>query len=625
MMQNLSLQKKLLLGLTFIIAILIIVLSSAFYSYLSSVAADNEYKTSQKITERTSSQIDELYKQMDMAALFIVKNSVIQNVLYALHDDKNITAYKAISYQAQARDQLKILSFYFPNMTNAVIFDSWNNFYFHSGLPDDDEEVNKRLNDIAWYNSLIAPDKKLKILPPHQDYWVGISRPVISVVRRLVTESKEELGMFEVDIPYWNLQNICDTNVVPNESAVLIFNENGKVIYPINLDEPGNNLYKSTNPADIFKKVTGAAESSGQLKTVPGNILFTSHKSNYTGWYVVTVNRLTFLQKQMTTYTIFVVATAIIILIFVFMAFFFLVRSLTKPLKQLITTVESVSLDNLSLSVSHEGSDELKLLDESFNSMFAKLKDSIKQIYESKIRETNAHLLALQAQMNPHFLYNTLGVISASSERFGNTDTALMCDKLSEMTRYIVSPGNSMVSLKDELTHTLNYLSLLENHYKVYESDGGSHKEINTGCHMKYEIDIPREMLSLTVPKMTLQPIVENCINHGFKNILPPWSIKIKGIMKDSRDWQISVEDNGSGFDKGILEQLNKDMQEYYFNLKEGSIRENLNIGGMGLINTFARLTIFYKDEAVFSISNNPEGGCTVTIGRMNKSTEGGI
>lgn len=606
-MNRFNLQQKLLLGLTAIITVLVIILASGFYNYLYHESLSKEYKTSQRITERTSSQTDELFKQMDMAALFIVKNSVIQDVLSNLHSNNNISQYDMIKYEAQARDQLKILTFYFPNITNALIFDAKKPFYFHSGLPDDKSVVTKRLKDISWYENLL-PEKQLRILPTHQDYWVSIERPVISVIRRLMSTKQEDLGLFEIDIPYWNLQNICDLNIVSEDNSLLVFDKNGTLVYPLQLRKTEQQLFEEIAPGAIFKLVSEKPSASGLLTATKIKSLYTSHKSNFTGLNIVMINKQTSLQKQLSIYIIFIVIAGLIVLAALFFAFFFFVKSLTKPLIELTATIENVSLDNMNLEISHKGHDELKMLNESFNAMFIKLKDSINQIYESKIRETNANLLALQAQINPHFLYNTLSVISASSEKFGNTHTASMCNKLSEMMRYIVGEGNSMVSLKDELNHTLNYLHLMESHYQDYIN--------NSGSMLKYTIEIPAEMYEIKLPKMVLQPLVENSINHGFENTAPPWHIGIYGQYTDTDNWHITVQDNGCGFDTQVLDRIMSSIDEYSCNLSEGKLRQNLEIGGMGVLNTFGRININLRENALFFIENCENRGCIVTFGK---------
>jgi two-component system sensor histidine kinase YesM len=130
-------------------------------------------------------------------------------------------------------------------------------------------------------------------------------------------------------------------------------------------------------------------------------------------------------------------------------------------------------------------------------------------------------------------------------------------------------------------------------------------------------------MNQITLPKMILQPIVENCINHGFENTLPPWHILIKGQMTDNCEWFISVEDNGSGFAPEILDLINSQISEYNINLKEGNFRQNLQIGGMGIMNSYARLAICFKDAAIFKIGNINLNGSRVILGGSLIKKEG--
>ncbi len=607
MLSGLSLQKKLVLGFTSIITVLMLILTSAFYNYLSQATVNNEYALSQRTVERASSQIDELYKQMDMSALYIVKNEEIHSVLSSLYSSTSIPDYDMIRYQARARDQMKILSFSFPNIISTEIYNVKRAFYFRSGLVDDRKVVNQKLADLTWYESLVPADKQLALLPPHQDYWVSISRPVISVIRKLIFSPEEDLGLFQIDLPYWNLQNICNTNIVSGESFIAVFDKKGQLLYPYASDEAYGELVKFADPNKIFGLVTASPDTAGLYKDSSSSLIYASHLSKYTGWYVVLIERQVMLQKILATYRVFVTLAGVLILLTLFAAIFILVKRLTMPLKHLTSTIMNVGLDNLRLEIPHAGHDEIRLLNESFNAMFTNIKNSINQVYESKLRETNANLLALQAQINPHFMYNTISIISASSERAGNSDAALMCSRLSDMMRYIVAPANSMVALREEVAHAVNYLELIKGHYQDFKNPSIS--------RLDYTIKIPDEMNHILVPKMVLQPIVENCINHGFKEVPPPWHIYIRGSIPEDGGWQINIEDNGSGFDPAVLEQIKLKLSEYRTNLNDGNLLQNLKIGGMGIMNTFARLLIHFGSSAYLDIVNTGQDGCKVSFG----------
>ena len=356
----------------------------------------------------------------------------------------------------------------------------------------------------------------------------------------------------------------------------------------------------------IFEQTKSGTEGTGRIKGNRGYLLYSFQESEYTGWIVALSGKETVLAGQVRFYRNITIVFGVSILLIMLLAFFLLTRSMTKPLKQLITTVERVNLENLNLPVPEGEIDEFKMLDESFQTMFSNLKDSINKLYESKIKEADAHFLALQAQMNPHFLYNSLNAISAAGEQYGSETTTAMCNQLADMLRYTTTPSNKFVSLKEEINHAVNYLELMKVPYE------GS---------LNYEVYIPDRLYMVDIPKLTLQPLVENSINHGLEKVLPPWNITICGKITDSF-WEISIEDNGTGFDEAILDKIQKQSLDYKSNLTDGNFKANLAIGGMGILNIYARMAIQFGGKTIFRIENLSPKGCKVTFGRMLEKGE---
>jgi len=602
---RMSFQKKLFASLSIIIALLIMILSYAFYRYSAAITTDTESKTSQQIIEKISGQIDELYHQMDIAATSIVYNEEVQNTLFDLNYNTKIDNMTLLNYDTKIRKNLQSINFYLRKVIKTAVFNSDKNIYFYTGLVDDDSiTVAKRLSDPLWYENLVSPKEEMRMVPPHQNEWSSTPKPVLSLFRKIKNTYGIQFGMFEIQMPYSMLKDICSMDTLSDESSILIFDSKGSLVYPYEIQD-----YKFINikPLDIFKATKISSSGSTQLNIKNENILCSFKKSSYTNFTIVLASKQSVLQKQLSFYWNLTVIFSILIILTILAAFYILISRLTKPLKVLISTVNDVNLENMSLHIPNEEHNEFLMLNESFSSMFSKLKDSINKIYESKIRETDAHFMALQAQMNPHFLYNTLTVISASSEAQGNLSTALMCNQLSDMMRYIVSASNPIVTVKEEITHTQNYLHLMKQQYENY---------------LDIEIDIPEEMYDLFIPKLTLQPLVENSINHGFENIQPPWNLSIIGRVYPNSDWEIVIKDNGSGFNDMILKRLLNQLQEYKTNIEQCNFKENLSIGGMGVLNTYSRFSIYFKENTVFNIENQSQG-CSITLGY--KKTNGGI
>ncbi|QUH30836.1 sensor histidine kinase [Vallitalea guaymasensis] len=602
-MIKLNFNKKLLIGLTSIIFVVFSVLFLVFYNYYSKVSLDDEYVTLNHSTERTSSQIDLLFNQMSMSGLYISKNDFIHEILDDIFTKEDISEYEMIENSGKIRSQLNILTYYFPNTTNVTLFNAKYNFYFHSGLPDNKEEVSRHLEDLEWYNSLIPDKNQLKILPPHQDFWVTINRPVISIIRSIKSNNGYDYGLLEFDIPYWNLENICEGNNGNENTKVLIFNEDGDLIYPYIHSDSYEKIIKTYNPKALYPKLNN---QSDLIKINNRRYIYSKHHSDFTNWTTVLISYPSTLIESQKIFRIFFFSFSLLILILVIIAFSLLIRRLTRPLYNLMTHVKEVSIDNMYLNLPNEGNNEIDLLNESFNIMFDNIKDSINQIYESKIREVNANLLALQAQMNPHFLYNTLSVISASSERNGISETTIICNKLSNMLRYVSNSKSTFVSLSEEIKHTIDYLDLMKTHYKDYNNPDN--------IYLDYDINLPDEMLLLKIPKMTLQPLVENSINHGFKDTMPPWHISITGKYISPNNWSLTIIDNGSGFEDKTLDKLYRKINDYKENLRKGHFQQNAEIGGMGIMNTYTRLAIHYKSTFTFELKNNVPNGAYIKL-----------
>ncbi|CAK4868799.1 unnamed protein product [Aphanomyces euteiches] len=201
--------------------------------------------------------------------------------------------------------------------------------------------------------------------------------------------------------------------------------------------------------------------------------------------------------------------------------------------------------------------------------------------------------------MNPHFLYNTLAVIGAYGIKKGNDEVMQMCADLSDMLRYTIDLDNGQTKISTEMAHVEKYLKLMSLRFEHY---------------LDYHIDLDESLLNAPIPKLTLEPIIENVFRHGFKDVEPPWVLKVKGYVKERR-WYIEIEDNGNGFKAASIEQLETSLREEGDFMNPGHFTQSKANGGMGLINTFMRLHYFYKGEETIEFFNAASGGAIIRIG----------
>ena len=213
-------------------------------------------------------------------------------------------------------------------------------------------------------------------------------------------------------------------------------------------------------------------------------------------------------------------------------------------------------------------------------------------------------MLALQSQMNPHFYYNTLACISILAENGETEEVAAMCQKLSSIMRYITNPEESEVTLEKEFRYLEEYMYCM----KVRYQDS-----------LRFRISLREAMREIRIPKLSIQPLVENAVKYGTGN-LPPWSISVDRLM-DENQWYVTVTDSGRGLEKTVLQQLRQRLADVDAHPERELAK--LKIGGMGIVNVYIRWQMDCRNEkAIFDFGNTREGHAFVRIGRQKNECQ---
>lgn len=280
-------------------------------------------------------------------------------------------------------------------------------------------------------------------------------------------------------------------------------------------------------------------------------------------------------------------------------------HKLTKPLKQLTNQLMNLE-PGRNINISQISSNnEITTLTNAVQAFLSEIYDQNQRLTEARRRTLKAHYDAMEAQLNPHFLYNTLSVIGMTGLSSGNTTVSTMCSELANLLRYSLSYTGQSVLLGQEITNTSSYLYIMK---MRYEDD------------LIYSWDLNESLNALYVPKLILQPLVENCFQHGFQQteheILPPWKIRITSFSDDNY-WYLSITNNGAPFKDEKLQQLQERLQHFKLpEYDESNFEDIIRRQGFGLENTILRLNIYYHGEEYFNVSTDTERGeTTVTIG----------
>lgn len=270
---------------------------------------------------------------------------------------------------------------------------------------------------------------------------------------------------------------------------------------------------------------------------------------------------------------------------------------ITKPLLRLIGYVNKIETGNLNVSIDVEGNDEIGLLAKRFRSMMAKINHLIMTEYRLEIVSKTNELKALQAQINPHFLYNALQSIGTVSLQNGDFKAYSLIASLGRMMRYQMNTTDGCVELSRELDYASAYLDLQKQRF-------------DTALDVEWQVQDNSK--SILVPKMILQPLLENFFKHGFNPSGEPTRLIVFSQMEEEpRRLVLGVSDNGTGITEERLEELQLQLDRPLTSLRGDSEEEGR---GIGLRNVLARLRLQYSPDASMRLARSEEGGFTVSV-----------
>ena len=287
------------------------------------------------------------------------------------------------------------------------------------------------------------------------------------------------------------------------------------------------------------------------------------------------------------TVRFFLIAFACIFVSILFFSYY-ISLSITRPIRKLSEVTDQVAKGDLSVRFDARSGVEVNRLSDSLNTMIDKINELLEQVTTEQIRLRKAEFELLQTQINPHFLYNTLDTIIWLAEAGKQREVVGMVGSLSEFFRASLNQGKDIISIREELQHVKSYLEIQQVRYQDI---------------LKYEIQVPGELDKYLIPKITIQPIVENALYHGIKNKRGLGRIRVSG-KKEEGGFAIQVEDNGIGINEERLHQVRDKIQ--YRTPAENDI--------YGLYNVNERIRLNFGEKFGISIESVYGEGTVVSI-----------
>lgn len=297
------------------------------------------------------------------------------------------------------------------------------------------------------------------------------------------------------------------------------------------------------------------------------------------------------IQKNINRWVITNIIVLGIVLLFSVAAAWFISGSVSKPIKELQKMTTSIAQGNLNVRVENNNIDEIASLGISFNIMAARLKELIENSIKEQENIKKSELKALQAQINPHFLYNTLDTIVWMAEANKSGQVIQIVGALSNFFRITLSKGKDWISVRDEIEHTRSYLTIQKIRYRDI---------------LDFNIEVEENILEYKILKLTLQPIVENALYHGIKNKRSGGKILIKGSLAEEGNLLLEVVDNGIGMTDHKLEEVKAQL--------ESESMGNSNESGFGLNNVHKRIRLYYGKQYGLTVRSEYSKGTHISL-----------
>ncbi|MEH7493503.1 sensor histidine kinase [Neobacillus niacini] len=420
---------------------------------------------------------------------------------------------------------------------------------------------------------------------PHYVFKSGLPQENYSLTRSIIRfEDREIVGGISFDINWNTIDSVIEMLKTEQESSVYLLNKEGQIIYNPN---PNADDKITLDMQQILQQID-TSKNVNYLKTESSYVFF--KKAFNSQVTIIKVIPMAIIMEGVTmTFVYGIMISIISIIITVLLSIYMSVKT-TKPIIQLVDAMKEVSENNFEVHIRTDRNDEIGLLEKNFTTMVYRIKELIEKEYKSEIATKEAQFKALQAQINPHFLYNTLQLVGGMAVARNTTTIYSIIGALSDMFRYITGKQGDLVDIAHEIEHIKNYLFIQEQRFEG---------------RVVTDIFVEEGTENYIIPMLMIQPIVENAFIHGFEQKTGIWKLSIE-VQKVFEDLEIIISDNGIGIPVERLTVLQQQINH---------ISNPLNTkGSIGILNVAARIEFYFGEDSDFEISSEVGKGTQVII-----------
>lgn len=535
--------------------------------------------------------IDGQLEQLNMVTMNVAYSNIVKSTFAQYSNSNNLAESDYFNNTKMLGDLLiAIIGPDFP--ADQINLYALDNGIFASGISNG--YYSNVTKDMPWYQEVMDASGYKVIKDTGEDarlsrYYNGeYKRSFISLLRVYYNVFNNPQGIVEAKKSSDSVFASALSHKAIYGEKIYVFDSTGSLVFPITDDD--YSFY-----FDNSQKIIDSGNLTQSVISENGTEVLACNRSDFSGFITIVSLPQSNLYSNVWEYFRNTAMITLLMILFCMVVAYFAARHITNPIDNIFKQVTTFKLDQEHKKINiHTKIYELNSLNDGFFDMQEKLRDSINRQMLLQNQEMQSKMLALQSQMNPHFLYNSISAIQSMAEEGMDKEIVAMCQSMASLLRYISSDSDQHVPLRTELSHTENYLACM---IIRYQED------------LTYSIDVPDEMLDVKIPKLCIQLLVENAIKFS-TTIKPPWHIIIRGFMIDNT-YYISVIDNGPGFDQDIIHDIEAKIQQ----IDESGLLPSLEIKGMGLMNIYIRLKIVNSKDITFKLENLVGGGASITIG----------
>lgn len=568
---------KLILVFSVLIIVTATILGSITYYHFAESSKDDAKEYQIQLVNQINHNFDRYLKEMQIITLSPLYDNNILNILNNHLEpvsqasfppaDERIEMWRYISSLIHMRNEIKGIHI----MANdGTIFSNLDSNTVWLKLLDMDD---------GWLSQIKQADGEWVLLPLHKpDYYLNKDTEVFSVARLIREPStNKHIGLIKLDLKQELFEDFVGT-----DRALFILDQKNQLIYPKN----ANNDYMLRS---ITPRLDNIDENSYTKMISKDNAyMMVHHQSHYSGVKVIMLTPFETILSKVNHLRTFMVIGLLCGILISFILGFILSKPLVGSMHRLQKAMAAVKKGDFSKRVDHFYGDEIGQLSQGFNHMVDEIDSLVTEVYEAGLREKEAEIRALQSQMNPHFLYNTLESINMLAITKGNFDVSDMVASLGKLLRYSIDHSAKIVTLKEELDFIRSYIMI---------------QQKRMGDNLKYIEDVEPDLLNALIPKIMVQPLIENAIIHGISG---GGTICLK-VHEIHSEMQIIVSDTGKGLHDEKLQELKNALQT------NGRVISEKN-SGVALLNTNERIKFLYGSSYGIELQSNSVSGLTVKL-----------